>query len=307
MKSKRILVTGGHGFLGTHVVNKLWELGYSDVIAPESKSYNLVNQEEVENLYYRYGPEVVIHLAARVGGIGANQKNPGAFLHDNAVMGLHMIDVGRRYGVEKFIQIGTVCSYPKFTTVPFKEEDLWLGYPEETNAPYGIAKKLLLTQGQAYREQYGFNSIYLIPTNLYGPYDNFDPQTSHVIPALIRKVDEALKSGSDSVTIWGTGNASREFLYAEDCAEGIVQAMENYNGADPVNLGTGVEVGIRELVSTIADLMGFKGNIVFDATKPDGQPRRCLDVSRAKAFGFEARTDLLTGLKKTIEWYKGQK
>jgi len=303
----RILVTGGNGFLGTHVRKSLASHGYLDVVAPRSSAYDLTKRTDVDSLFSNYRPDIVIHLAAHVGGIGANQKYPAEFLYDNAIMGLHTMDVAYHYNVEKFIQIGTVCSYPKFTPVPFREDDLWNGEPEQTNAPYGIAKKLLLTQGQAYREQYGFNSIYLIPTNLYGPYDNFDPQTSHVIPALIRKVDEALKSGSDSVTIWGTGNASREFLYAEDCAEGIVQAMENYNGADPVNLGTGVEVGIRELVSTIADLMGFKGNIVFDATKPDGQPRRCLDVSRAKAFGFEARTDLLTGLKKTIEWYKGQK
>jgi GDP-L-fucose synthase len=304
--NERVLVTGGRGFLGTHVLAALKARGYTEVFAPKSSEFDLTKQRDVVSLFWEYQPHVVIHLAARVGGIGANQKNPGSFLHDNAVMGLNMIEQARQHFVKKFIQIGTVCSYPKFTEVPFKEDDLWLGYPEETNAPYGLAKKLLLTQGQAYREQYGFNSIYLIPTNLYGPYDNFDPQTSHVIPALIRNFDEAIKSGSKSVTVWGTGNASREFLYAEDCANGIVKAMEAYDQPEPVNLGTGIEIRIRTLARFIAMLMAFEGEILFDSSKPDGQPRRCLDVSRAKAFGFEAKTDLIAGLSKTIEWYRRQ-
>ena len=320
---KRVLVTGGAGFLGSFVVEKLQERGCKDIFVPRSKDYDLVQMESVKRVYKDSKPHIVIHLAARVGGIGANLANPGKFYYDNLMMGVQMMEVGRQVGVEKFVAIGTVCAYPKFTPVPFKEEDLWNGYPEETNAPYGLAKKMLLVQAQSYRDQYGFNAIYLLPVNLYGPRDNFDPETSHVIPALIRKCLEAqdkakvqdkanvLPEGSQpkpqpghSVTVWGTGKPTREFLYVEDAAEGILLATERYNKPDPINLGAGFEISIKDLVELIVKLTGFKGRITWDTSKPDGQPRRMLDTSRAeKEFGFKAMTSLEEGLKKTIEWY----
>ncbi|TET88190.1 MAG: GDP-L-fucose synthase [Dehalococcoidia bacterium] len=305
LAAKRILVTGGAGFLGKHVVKKLEEGGCKEIFVPRSKDYNLVAMEAVKRLYQEAKPDIVIHLAARVGGIGANMKQPGSFFYENLMMGVQMMEQGRLFGVEKFVAIGTICAYPKFTPVPFKEEDLWSGYPEETNAPYGLAKKMFLVQSQAYRRQYGFNSIYLLPVNLYGPEDNFDPDFSHVIPALIKKVFDARGKGERSIVVWGSGNPTREFLYVEDAAEGIVLATEKYNKADPINLGAGFEISIRDLAGLICELAGFEGKIEWDVSKPDGQPRRCLDTSKAKEeFGFEARTDFREGLKRTIEWYK---
>jgi GDP-L-fucose synthase len=305
LKTKRVLVDGGAGFLGQHVVKKLAETGCKEIFVPRSKDYNLVEREAVKRLYRKARPEIVIHLAARVGGIGANMKNPGSFFYENLMMGVQMMEEGRLFGVEKFVAIGTICAYPKFAPVPFKEEDLWNGYPEETNAPYGLAKKMLLVQSQAYRRQYGFNSIYLLPVNLYGPGDNFDPDSSHVIPALIKKVFDAKDKGERRIVAWGSGKATREFLYVEDAAEGIVLATERYNKADPVNLGAGFEISIRELVGSICELAGFDGEIEWDTSKPDGQPRRRLDTSKAKKeFGFEAKTDFREGLRRTIEWYK---
>ena len=304
---KRVVVTGGAGFLGSFLVPKLKERGCSDVFVPRSKDYDLVDNEACKRLYKDAKPDIVIHLAVQVGGIGANIKNPGKFFYDNLMMGVQMIEQGRQYGLEKFVAIGSICSYPKFTPVPFKEEDFWKGYPEETNAPYGLAKKMLLVQAQAYRQQYGFNAIYLLPVNLYGPRDNFDLDTSHVIPALIRKCIEAnLKGGTESViTVWGTGKPTREFFYVEDAAEGILLATEKYNKPDPVNLGGGVEISIKDLVDLIVKLTGFKGEVVFDKTKPDGQPRRCLDTSRAeREFGFKAKMTFEEGLRKTVEWYR---
>jgi GDP-L-fucose synthase len=304
LTNKRITVTGGAGFLGTYVVRKLRESGCQNIFVPRSKDYNLVDNKAVKKLYQDSKPDVVIHLAAVVGGIGANRENPGKFFYDNLMMGIQMMEQGRLLGIDKFVAIGTVCAYPKFTTVPFKEEDLWNGYPEETNAPYGLAKKMLLVQAQAYRQQYGFNAIYLLPVNLYGPEDNFDPESSHVIPALIKKCVDATRRGDDEIVVWGTGKPTREFIYAEDAAEGIVLATEKYNKSEPVNLGAGFEISIKALVDLIAELTGFKGRITWDTSRPDGQPRRRLDTSRAeKEFGFVAKTRFEEGLKKTIEWY----
>ena len=302
--NKRVLVTGGAGFLGAFVVEKLRERGCKDIFIPRSKDYNLVEMDAVKKVYKDAKPDIVIHLAARVGGIGANLTNPGRFFYDNLMMGVQTMEVGRRVGIEKFVAIGTICAYPKFTPVPFKEEDLWNGYPEETNAPYGLAKKMLLVQAQAYRQQYGFNGIYLLPVNLYGPKDNFDLETSHVIPALIRKCIEAKKRGEDHIVVWGDGSPTREFLYVEDAAEGILLAAEHYNKSEPVNLGSAFEISIKNLLETIVQLIGFKGKVIWDTSKPNGQPRRNLDVSRAeREFGFRARTNFEEGLKKTINWY----
>lgn len=303
-RGKNIVVTGGAGFLGSFVVEKLQKAGCEKIFIPRSAEYNLVEREACRRLYRDVKPDIVIHLAAKVGGIGANRENPGSFFYDNLMMGVQLIEEGRLFGLEKFVALGTICAYPKFTPVPFKEDDLWNGYPEETNAPYGLAKKMLLVQSQAYRQQYGFNSIYLLPVNLYGPKDNFDPSSSHVIPALIKKCVDAVKSASGSITVWGTGKATREFLYVEDAAEGIVLATEKYNGNEPVNLGTGFEISIKDLVDLIARFTGFTGEVSFDATKPDGQPRRCLDTSRAfTEFGYKAKIGFEEGLKRTVEWY----
>ena len=299
------MVTGGAGFLGRAVVHRLETTGATDIFVPRSTEYDLRTRDGIDRALAASRPDLIIHLAAVVGGIGANRENPGRFFYENAVMGTQLMEQARLAGIAKFVQIGTVCSYPKFTPVPFREEDLWNGYPEETNAPYGLAKKMLLVQGQAYREQYGFNVIHLIPVNLYGPGDNFDPASSHVIPALIKKCVDARESGADHIDVWGTGAASREFLYVEDAAEGIVLAAERYDGAEPANLGVGKEITIRELVERIVHLTGFRGEIKWDATKPDGQPRRALDTSRARElFGFDAATPFEDGLRRTIAWYE---
>jgi GDP-L-fucose synthase len=305
MTKKRIVVTGGGGFLGRFVVEKLLkERGCDNIFVPRSKEYDLVEKENVRKLYRNTQPNIVIHLASVVGGIGANRENPGRFFYDNLMMGAQLIEEGRNYGIEKFVCIGTICAYPKFAPIPFREEDLWNGYPEETNAPYGIAKKALLVQLQAYRQQYGFKGIYLLPVNLYGPFDNFDPKTSHVIPALIKKCFDAIKEGEEEIVVWGTGKATREFLYVEDCAEGIVLAAERYDDSEPVNLGAGFEISIKDLVAKIIELTGFRGKVVWDTTKPDGQPRRMLDTGRAeKYFGFKAKTNFNEGLKRTVKWY----
>jgi len=301
---KRVVVTGGSGFLGSGVVDRLRGRGYENIIVPRSSNYDLREQGAIIRLYKDAQPQVVIHLAAVVGGIGANQANPGRFFYDNAIMGIQMMEYARQFGVEKFVAVGTICAYPKFASVPFKEEELWNGYPEETNAPYGLAKKMMLVQAQAYRAQYGFNAIYLLPVNLYGPRDNFDLESSHVIPALIRKCVEAKENNCEQIVLWGDGSPTREFLYVEDAAEGIVMAAERYDGSEPVNLGTGEEISIRDLARMIADEVGFSGSIVWDTTKPNGQPRRCLDVTRAKGlFGFEAEYRLREGIPKTVDWF----
>jgi len=305
LAGKRIVVTGGSGFLGRRVVKRLEAAGCAEIFVPRSADYDLRQLDAVQQLYADARPDVVIHMAARVGGIGANREKPGEFFYDNLLMGVYTLEIGRQQGIEKFVSIGTVCAYPKFTPVPFNEDDLWIGYPEETNAPYGLAKKMLLVQGQAYREQYGYNAIYLLPTNLYGPEDNFDPASSHVIPALIKKCFDAIDRGDESISVWGTGSASREFLYVDDAAEGIVLATERYNSPQPVNLGAQQEVRIAELVPLIAEQTGFTGRIEWDITKPDGQPRRSLDTQRAReAFGFTAHTDFRDGLQRTIDWYR---
>ncbi|MEA2784716.1 MAG: GDP-L-fucose synthase [Candidatus Eremiobacteraeota bacterium] len=305
VRGKRILVTGGAGFLGSAVVEALRGRGCTQIAVPRSRDYDLTDAAAIDALLSRERPELLVHLAAVVGGIGANRENPGRFFYENAIMGIQLIEYARRYAVEKTVVAGTVCAYPKFAPVPFKEESLWDGYPEETNAAYGIAKKALLVQCQAYREQYGMNAIYLLPVNLYGPRDNFDPRSSHVIPALIRKALEARDQGSDEFVVWGDGSATREFLYVDDAAEGIVAAMERYDGAAPVNLGSGEEMPIRELVVLIAELCGFRGRVVWDTTKPNGQPRRKLDTARAeRELGWRAATTLREGLRRTIEWYE---
>ena len=299
-----MVVTGGAGFLGSVVVAQLRARGCPTIIVPRSRDYDLVEMSAVKRLYDDAAPDLVIHLAARVGGIGANQANAGKFFYDNLMMGTQLMEMGRRRGLKKFVALATICAYPKFTPVPFTEDDLWIGYPEETNAPYGLAKKMLLVQSQAYRQQYGFNSIVLFPVNLYGPGDNFDLNTSHVIPALIRKCFEAKEEQRAEIVLWGDGSATREFLFVEDAAEGILRAAEFYNESYPVNLGTGEEITIRSLASMIAAEIGFTGRIEWDTSKPNGQPRRCLDVNRAKQFfGFQARHSLREGLKKTIQWF----
>jgi GDP-L-fucose synthase len=301
---KRVVVTGGAGFLGTYVVDKVRRRGCEQVWVPRSKEYDLRDKEAILRLYRQAQPNIIIHLAAVVGGIGANRANPGRFFYDNAIMGIQLMECARAAGIEKFVVIGTICAYPKFAPVPFKEEDLWNGYPEETNAPYGLAKKMLLVQAQAYRAQYGFNAIYLLPVNLYGPRDNFDLETSHVIPALIRKCVEAKETGRSEIVLWGDGSPTREFLYVEDAAEGILLAAERYDGAEPVNLGTGEEVAIEQLAKMIAAEVGFDGKIVWDKSKPNGQPRRRLDVSRAEAlFGFRAEHRIRDGVPKTVAWF----
>ena len=305
LKDKRIVVTGGAGFLGQAVVEKLRERGCTKIVVPRRRDCDLTQSAAIEELMKRERPEVIFHLAATVGGIGANMENPGLFFYENAIMGIQLIEYARRYNVEKTIVAGTVCAYPKFAPVPFNEDTLWDGYPEETNAAYGIAKKALLVQCQAYREQYGMNAIYLLPVNLYGPRDNFDLRTSHVIPALIRKAHEARDNNVEELVVWGDGSATREFLYVNDAAEGLILSAERYNGAEPVNIGSGKEYAIRELVEIIADECKFRGKIVWDTTKPNGQPRRQLDTRRAEKYiGFHAKTTLRQGLASTVAWYE---
>ena len=307
-QNRRVCVTGGAGFLGSFVLEKLKERGAGEIFVPHFEKYNLVDPVDVERVLDDARPDVIIHLAAHVGGIGANRLHPAEFFYDNLMMGVQLMHQAWKRGVEKFVAIGTVCAYRKFTPVPFREDDLWNGYPEETNAPYGLAKKMLLVQSQAYRQQYGFNSIFLLPVNLYGPRDNFDLESSHVIPALIRKCVEAQESGQETIEVWGDGSPTREFLYVEDAAEAIVMAAENYNGSDPVNLGSGNEISIKDLAGLIKKTTGYEGQLVWDASKPNGQPRRGLDTSRAEAyFGFKARTSFEVGLQKTVSWYRAQR
>tara|TARA_R100000008_G_scaffold85972_1_gene77354 strand:+ start:878 stop:1822 length:945 start_codon:yes stop_codon:yes gene_type:complete len=306
---KKIIITGGSGFLGSHLVDKYLENGYKkeDIFIPRSSDYNLIDGSAIDRMFDDFHPDVVIHLAAIVGGIGFNGDYPATVFHDNLMMGTQLMEKSRVRGIEKFVSIGTICSYPKFTPVPFKESDFWDGYPEETNAPYGLSKKMMTVQSEAYRQQYDFNSICLLPVNLYGPRDNFNLNECHVIPALIRKIDQA-KLENDELVVWGTGTASREFLYIEDAAEGIYLATENYDGTDYINLGSGMEITIKNLVTTLCELMNFENKIIWDTSKPDGQPRRCLDVLKAeKEFGFKAKTDFLSGLKNTISWYQENK
>ena len=306
-QDKRVCVTGGAGFLGSFVTKKLQERGVKEIFVPTIEKYDLVQIDSIKQMYEDSNPDIVIHLAAMVGGIGANLEHPADFFYGNLMMGVQLIHEAWLRGVQKFVALGTICAYPKFTPIPFKEDDLWNGYPEETNAPYGLAKKMLLVQSQAYRQQYGFNSIFLMPVNLYGPRDNFNPQSSHVIPALIKKCMEAKATNLPSIEVWGDGSPTREFLYVEDAAEGILLAAEKYNGSEPVNLGSGMEISIKDLVILIARLTGFEGELIWVTTKPNGQPRRRLDVERAdREFGFKARVNFEEGLRRTIEWYKTQ-
>ena len=303
--NKSVIVTGGAGFLGSHVVDQLRSVGCRKITIPRSSQYDLTSQEAIRRLYTDARADIVIHLAAVVGGIGANRANPGSFFYQNIMMGVQLMEQARLFDIAKFVAVGTICSYPKHTPVPFKEDDLWNGYPEETNAPYGLAKKMIIVQAQTYRHQYGFNAISLLPVNLYGPGDNFDPASSHVIPALIRKCVEAREAGAEHIDVWGTGKASREFLFVEDAVEGLLLATEKYDSAEPVNLGNGFEIKTKELVQIIARLTGFAGELRYDHSQPDGQPRRCLDTTRAReAFGFVARTEFEQGLRRTIAWYE---
>jgi len=304
LSNKRICVTGGAGFLGTHLIKILNARGAHQIFIPKIEDYDLVNPDDIRRMLDDSKPDVIIHLAAHVGGIGANMEKPAEFFYDNLMMGVQLIHESWKHGLEKFVAIGTICAYPKFTPIPFKEENLWDGYPEETNAPYGLAKKMLLVQAQAYRQQYGFNAIFLLPVNLYGPGDNFNPRSSHVIPALIRKCLEAKEQGAEQIVAWGDGSPTREFIYVEDAAEGIALATEKYDGSEPVNIGSSFEISIKDLTEKIARMTGFEGKIVWDTTKPNGQPRRKLDTSRAdQYFGFVAKTDFDQGLQKTIDWY----
>ena len=308
LATKRICVTGGAGFLGTHLIRRLKEHGAREIFVPQYPEYDLVREADIIRMIDTAKPDIIIHLAAKVGGIGANREKPGEFFYDNLMMGVQLIHQSWMKGVEKFVAIGTICAYPKYTPIPFKEEDLWNGYPEETNAPYGLAKKMLLVQSQSYREQYGYNSIFLLPVNLYGPGDNFNPASSHVIPALIRKYLEAKEQGASEIIAWGDGSPTREFIYVEDAAEGITLATERYNSSEPVNIGSSFEISIKDLTETIARLTGFNGTIRWDTSKPNGQPRRKLDTTRAReAFGFEAKTDFEDGLKRTIDWYANER
>ena len=308
LATKRICVTGGAGFLGTHLIRRLKEHGAREIFVPQFPEYDLVREADIIRMIDTAKPDIIIHLAAKVGGIGANREKPGEFFYDNLMMGVQLIHQSWLKGVEKFVAIGTICAYPKYTPIPFKEEDLWNGYPEETNAPYGLAKKMLLVQSQSYREQYGYNSIFLLPVNLYGPGDNFNPASSHVIPALIRKYLEAKEQGANEIVAWGDGSPTREFIYVEDAAEGITLATQKYNSSEPVNIGSSFEISIKDLTETIARLTGFNGSIRWDTTKPNGQPRRKLDTTRAReAFGFEAKTDFEEGLKRTIAWYANER
>ena len=305
LKNKRITVTGGSGFLGCHLSKNLKDHGCANIKIADLPEYNLTNITDIQRMYEKTKPQIVIHLAAKVGGIGFNQEKPAELFYDNLIMGAQLLHEAYLHDIEKFVALGTICAYPKFTPVPFKEENIWNGYPEETNAPYGLAKKMMLVQSQAYRQQYGFNSIFLLPVNLYGPGDNFDPRSSHVIPALIKKCFDAIDAREDKIEVWGTGSATREFFYVEDAAEAIYQATLSYNKSEPVNIGTGSEISIKNLTKLIVKLTGFTGKISWDKSKPDGQPKRMLDTSKAlKEFGFSARTDIITGLYKTIEWYR---
>lgn len=305
--NKRVIVTGGEGFLGRHLIPILAEKRPENIFVPKESEYDLRKKEDIIRMYEEVKTNLVIHLAAVVGGIEANRKNPGKFFFDNAIMGMQLIEYARRCNIEKFVIIGTICAYPKFTPAPFKEEDLWNGYPEETNAPYGLAKKMLLVQSQSYRQQYNFNSIFLLPVNLYGPGDNFDPKSSHVIPALIKKCTDAIRNGENEIVVWGTGKVTREFIYVDDAARAILLATEKYNQFNPINIGTNFEIKIKDLVDLICKLTGFKGKVIWDTSKPDGQPRRCLNTVKAcKEFGFKAQIPFEEGLKKTIEWYREQ-
>ena len=304
-ESRRITVTGGKGFLGSYILEKLQQRSCKKIYVADRPEFDLTKLQDINRMYQEQKPDIVIHLAAVVGGIGANRENPGRFFYENAIMGIQLMHKAYLNKIEKFVALGTICAYPKFTTVPFKEENLWNGYPEETNAPYGLAKKMMLVQSQAYRQQYGFNSIFLLPVNLYGPKDNFDPNYSHVIPALIKKCIDAIDQGKNEIVVWGTGKPTREFIYVEDATEGILLAAERYNKSEPVNIGAGFEIKIKDLVNKIVKLTGFSGKVVWDTCKPDGQPRRMLDTTKAKKeFGFKSKTSFEEGLKKTIEWYK---